>query len=281
MFADYMLNAWAVATIVAVVAPVVGFFVVLRGSAFVSHAVPEAAFAGAAGASLLGLNTIFGLGVFALGASLGIGMLGRRGRHDVATGLALVLMLGMGSLFVSWRSEYAFEIYSLLFGEVLGVSSNEIGITAVLGGLCLAAVAMLYRPLLLTSLVPAIAAARGVRGDWVEMAFLAVVALATTTAVPVSGALLMVSVMVGPPATARCLTNEPLRTLALSIAIALATVWASIAAAYQTNWPIGFFVTAFAFAGYVLAHLLRWIRGRYVRMRAPLAASTGVQAKVA
>ncbi|MGW7005323.1 metal ABC transporter permease [Streptomyces sp. NPDC054933] len=270
MFADYMLNAWVVATIVAVVAPVVGFFVVLRGSAFVSHAVPEAAFAGAAGASLLGLNTIFGLGVFALGASLGIGMLGRRGRHDVVTALALVVMLGMGSLFLSWSTEYAPEIYSLLFGEVLGVSSNELGLTALLGAGCLGAVAVLYRPLLLTSVVPEIAAARGIRNHRVEMAFLTIVALATTAAVPVVGALLMFSLMVGPPAAARCITNEPLRTMALSVVIALLTVWASIAAAYQTNWPIGFFVTTFAFAAYVLAHLVRWAREAYRGARSPL-----------
>jgi zinc/manganese transport system permease protein len=275
MFADYMVNAWVVATIVAVVAPVVGFFVVLRGSAFVSHAVPEAAFAGAAGASLLGINTLFGLGVFALGASLGIGMLGRRGRHDVVTALALVLMLGVGALFLSWSTEYAPEIYSLLFGEVLGVSNNETGITAVLGGVCLVAIALLYRPLLLTSVVPEIAAARGIRNHRVEMAFLVIVALATTTAVPVVGALLMFSLMIGPAAAARCITNEPVRTMALSVVIALVTVWASIAAAYQTDWPIGFFVTAFAFVGYVVAHVVRWVSERLVVSRARAALPGG------
>lgn len=266
-----MLNAWKVATIVAVVAPVVGFFIVLRGSAFAAHAVPEAAFAGAAGASLLGLNTVFGLGVFALVAALAIGMLGRRGRHDVVIALALVLMLGLGSLFLSWSSEYSLEVYSLLFGEVLGVSNTEIGITALLGALCLLAVAVLYRPLLLSSLVPEIAAARGVRGHRMDLAFLVLVALATTVAVPVTGALLMVSLSVGPPAAARCLTGEPLRAMAWSVAIAVATAWSSIAAAYQTNWPIGFFVTAFAFGGYVLARLVRVGRGRYHAARAPLA----------
>ncbi len=263
MFADYMLNAWVVATVVALVAPIVGFFVVLRGSAFVAHAVPEAAFAGAAGASLLGLNTIVGLGVFALAASLGIGMLGRRGRHDVVTALALVVMLGTGSLFLSWSTEYAPEIYSLLFGEVLGVSGNEIGLTALLGALCLGAVAVLYRPLLLTSVVPEIAAARGIRNHRIDMAFLVVVALATTTAVPVVGALLMFSLMVGPAAAARRVTSQPLRAIALSVVIALLIAWASIAAAYQTNWPVGFFVTAFAFTAYVLAHTVRWARQIY------------------
>ena len=87
--------------------------------------VPQGAFAGAAGASLLGVNTLIGLGAFALLGALGIGWLGRRGRHDVATALALVVMLGLGALFLSFSVQYAPEIYSLLFGEVLGVSVDR------------------------------------------------------------------------------------------------------------------------------------------------------------
>ncbi len=110
MFSGFMINAWTVASIVAVVAGLVGFFTVLRGSAFAAHAVPNGAFAGAAGASLLGINVLIGLGVFSLLGALGIGLLGRRGRHDVATALALVLMLGLGALFLSFTVEYAPEV---------------------------------------------------------------------------------------------------------------------------------------------------------------------------
>ena len=84
MFSGFMVNAWEVATIVAVVAGVVGFFVVLRGSAFPAHAIPNGAFAGAAGANLIGVSPLVGLGVFSLLAALGISSLGRRGRPDVA-----------------------------------------------------------------------------------------------------------------------------------------------------------------------------------------------------
>src|SRR5450432_4729049 len=145
MFSSFMLNTWIVATMVAVVAGVVGFFIVLRGSSFVADAVPQGAFAGAAGASLIGVSTLVGLSVFALIGALGIGWLGRRSRHDVATALALVVMLGLGALFLSMSTEYAPEIYSLLFGEVLGVSKNELAPTAALAIICLAAVALAYR----------------------------------------------------------------------------------------------------------------------------------------
>ena len=80
MFSGFMVNAWTVGSIVAVVAGLVGFFVVLRGSAFVAHAIPNGSLAGAAGASLIGVNTILGFGVFALFGALGIGTLSRRGR---------------------------------------------------------------------------------------------------------------------------------------------------------------------------------------------------------
>ena len=268
VFASYLLNAWAVGSIVAVVAAVVGFFVVMRGSTFVAHAVPQSAFAGAAGASLLGAGTLLGLGVFSLGAALGIGWLGRRGRHDVVTALAVAVLLGTGSLFLSWSTEYAPEIYALLFGEVLGVSGSEIGVTAALGAGCLLAVAVLYRPLLLASVTPEVAAARGVRVHRMETAFLVVVALATTAAVPVVGALLMFSLMVGPSAAARCLTSRPLRAMALAVAIALACVWGAIAASYRTDWPIGFYVAAFSGGSCLLAQLLRWAGRRREPARA-------------
>jgi len=266
MFSGFMINTWMVATMVAVVAGVVGFFTVLRGSAFVAHALPQAAFAGAAGASLLGVSTVAGLGVFAALSAVVIGVLGRRGRHDVVTALALVMMLGLGSLFLSFSEEYASAIYALLFGEVLGVSSNEVTATAVLGAAAICAVLILYRPLMLTSVVPDLAEARGVRGFRMEICFLLVVALATTMSVPVVGALLMFSLMIGAPGTARSFTDRPFRAIGLSVAIALAIVWIAIAAAYESDWPVGFFVGVLGAVFYVAGRgWAAWRRSRVGR----------------
>jgi zinc/manganese transport system permease protein len=250
MFASFMMNAWAAATIVAIIAGVVGFFTVLRGSSFAAHALPNGAFAGAAGASLIGVSTLVGLGVFSLAGALTIGALGRRARHDVATALAIVLMLGLGALFLSMTTEYAPEIYSLLFGEVLGVSSNELLPTAAMGAFCIAAVLVLYRPLMLSSVMPEVAEARGIRARRVELCFLVVIALTTTMAVPVVGSLLIFSLLISPAAAARCFTNRPLRAMGLSVLFALATVWAAIAISYLTNLPIGFFVGALGAVSY-------------------------------
>jgi zinc/manganese transport system permease protein len=250
MFAGFMVDAWITATIVAVVGGAVGFFVVLRGSAFPAHAIPNGAFAGAAGASLIGVNTLLGLGGFSVLSALGIAALGRRGRHDVATALGLVVMLALGALFLSQTTEYEPEIFSLLFGEILGVATNEILPVAVLGILCIAAIAVLYRPLVYSSVLPEIAETRSVRQSRIEIAFLLVLALATAMTVPVVGALLIFSLMVGPPAAACSFTNRPSVAIALSVGIALVTVWTAIALSFQSNWPIGFFVGAISAVAY-------------------------------
>jgi zinc/manganese transport system permease protein len=266
MFSSFMVNTWTVATIVAVVAGVVGFFVVLRGSAFVADALPTGAFAGAAGASLIGVNTLLGLAVFSLAGALGIGWLGRRARHDVATALILVVMLGLGALFLSFSTEYAPEIESLLFGEVLGISVNEVAPVAALGAVCIVAIFVLFRPLLLSSVMAELGEAQGVRSHRIEMCFLAVIALATSMALPVVGALLIFSLMIGPPAAARSFTDNPYLAIALSVAIALVTVWAAIAASYQTNWPIGFFVGSISAFCYAIGRgWTAWRRTRRVR----------------
>jgi zinc/manganese transport system permease protein len=252
VFSGFMVNAWEVASIVAIVAGVVGFFTVLRGSAFAAHAIPNGSFAGAAGATLIGVSTLLGLGAFSLAGALGIGVLGRRGRHDVVTALALVMMLGLGALFLSFSEEYAPAVYSLLFGEVLGISPNEIAPTAILGLLCILAIAVLYRPLMLSSILPEVGEAQGVSSFRMEMLFLTVLALATAMTVPVVGTLLIFSLMIGAPAAARSFTDRPPVAMALSVAIALLIVWIAIAASYTTNYPVGFFVGSASAVSYAI-----------------------------
>jgi zinc/manganese transport system permease protein len=279
MFSGFMVNAWTVASIVAVVAGVVGFFAVLRGSAFVAHAVPNGSFAGAAGASLVGVNTLVGLGVFSLLGALGIGILGRRGRHDVVTALALVLMLGLGALFFSFSGEYAPEVTSVLFGEVLGISANQVAPTAVLALVCIAAIVVLYRPLMLSSVLGEVGEARGMSGFRMELSFLAVVALVATMTVPVVGTTLIFSLMIGAPAAARSFTDRPLLAMALSVVIALVTVWSAIAASYETNYPVGFFVGAVSAGVYALGRVwAAWRQRRHADARPAFGASTATVA---
>src|ERR1700732_743119 len=144
MFTGVMANTWLAATAVAVIAGVTGFFAVLRGSTF----------AGPAGPSLLGLTPFAGLAVFSAAGALGIAGLSRRARPDVATALTFVMMLGIGALFVSWSNQYAQEALSLLFGEVFGVSAGEVLPILGFGLVSLVAIAVMFRPLMLSSALP-------------------------------------------------------------------------------------------------------------------------------
>ncbi len=271
MFSGFMQHAWLIGSIVAVVAGVVGFFVVMRGSAFPAHAIPNGAFAGAAGANLIGVNPLVGLGVFSLAAALGIGRLARRGRADAVTALALVMMLALGAAFLSQSTQYEPAIYSLLFGEILGVSTSQLWPVIVLGAVCVVAVGVLYRQLLLTSIAPEIAAARGLRPERVETMFLIVIACSTTMTVPVVGALLIFTLMIGPPAAARCFTDRAGVAMAGSVAIALVTIWGALACSYTSNWPVGFFVGVFSAGWFILGRL--YVAGR--RLVASKAYRTG------
>lgn len=255
MFSGFMINAWLAGTMVAVVAGAVGFFVVLRGSAFAAHAIPNGAFAGAAGAYWLGANELVGLAACAALAAVGIGSLGERNRRDVATALALVMLLALGSLFLSLSGGYEPEVFALLFGEILGVSTTELLPVGLVGLACIAVVAAAYRPLMLSTVVPDVAEAKGVRARPTEIGFLLVVAAATTVTLPVVGALLIFSLMIGPPAAARSFTNRPALAVALSVGLALLTAWAAIASSYQTNWPVGFFVGVYGAACYAAGRL--------------------------
>ncbi len=152
---------------------------------------------------------------------------------------------------MSRTSEYAPEIFALLFGEILGVSTSKLLPTVVIAAVCIVVVVILYRPLMLSSVTPDVAAARGINPRLMDLAFLVVLALVTTMAVPVVGSLLIFSLLIGPPAAARSFTNNPLIAIGLSVVFALVTVWVAIAVSYLTNLPIGFFVgatSAFAYA---------------------------------
>ncbi|MGH8317455.1 MAG: metal ABC transporter permease [Steroidobacteraceae bacterium] len=257
MFAGFMMSTWIVATMVAIVAGFIGFFVVIRRSAFAAHVLPLAAFPGAAAANLLGANELLGLAVFSGLGVAGITQLGRRDRHEVATALSLVTLLALGTLFLSMTREYSQGVYALLFGDVLGISTNQILPVAVLSVLAIATTGLFFRPLLLDSLSPELAAASGRSTRLTQLLFLMVLALSTAMVLPVVGALLVFSLMVGPGSAARSLTDRPLAAALLSVCISVVTVWVAIALSYLSNWPVGFFVGVLSVVSYLAGRIYR------------------------
>jgi zinc/manganese transport system permease protein len=253
---EFMVHAFQAGTIVAVVAGLIGVFVVLRGSSFAAHALSHIGFAGATGAVVLGISPIFGLLAFTVGSGTVIGALGDRLRgRDVTIGIVLAWTLGLGVLFISLYTGYATEAYALLFGEILGISARDVFVTLVGGLVTLALLIGLYRPLLFASVDEDLAAARGVPVRALSIAFMAVLALAVTEAVQVVGVLLIFALVVTPAAIAVRLTSRPGRALLLSALLALAFTWAGLTLAYFSPHPVSFFITSLAFATYLAVRL--------------------------
>jgi zinc/manganese transport system permease protein len=252
----FMQNALLTGSIAAVLAGLVGFFVVLRGVSFAAHALGQIGFAGAAGAVLIGVAPLWGLVVFALGGALGLGVLGpREPGRDAVTALVLAAALGLGALFIALNNTYATAAFSLLFGAIVGISRAQVWQTALLGLGCLLGLAALYRPLLLCSVDVEMAEARGVPVRLVGILFLVVVGLAAAVTIPTVGTLLIFSLMVGPAAAACHVTSRPWSAMGLAVAFSLLATWIGLIVAYDTGWPIGFIISAAVTVLYLGARL--------------------------
>jgi zinc/manganese transport system permease protein len=258
---DFMRHAFAAATIVAILAGTVGYFLVLRGQTFAGHALAHVGFTGATGAVLVGIAPLWGLVVMTVAAGIGMGSLGERlVQRDVAIGLVLALSLGLGLLFLHFYTAYASQATTLLFGNVLGVDVTTVWILLGLGVLSLAMLAVISRPLLFASLQPELAEAKGVSLRLYAVLFLAVVALTTAECAQIVGVLLVFALMVGPAATAQRLTGTVATGVAVSALLALFEGWLGIALAYYSDWPSSFWITALSASVYLIAGLPRLIR---------------------
>lgn len=254
---EFMRNAFEAGVVVSVVAGIVGYFVILRRTAFAAHALSHVGFAGAAGAAVVSLPSVWGLLVFCLGGAGVMGALGQRLRdRDAVIGIVLAFMLGLGVLFISLYTGYATEAYSILFGEVLGISPGDVALTALIGAVILLLLAGMYRPLLFASVDESAAEARGVPTRALAIGFMITLALAVAVAVQVVGVLLIFSLLVTPAAIADRLTSRPVTAMLVSVVTALACTLLGLALAFYLNPPVSFFITTLAFGTYLL---VRWL----------------------
>ncbi|MGA2231105.1 MAG: metal ABC transporter permease [Tepidisphaeraceae bacterium] len=254
---DFMRHAFEAGTIVAIVAGVVGYFVVVRRSSFAAHALSHAGFAGAAGAVLLGWNPIIGLLAFTMGGGFLMAVLGKKAEgRDVQVGTVLSFMLGLGVLFISLYKGYATEAYSLLFGEILGISENNVIVTLIAGIVILISIAGIYRPLLFASLDEDVAEAKGLPVYAIGIVFMLLIAIATSIAVQIVGVLLIFALMVTPAAIAERLARTPAQGISISVAVALLATWIGLILAFYLPYPVSFFITTIVFLLYAATRLL-------------------------
>ncbi|TME79465.1 MAG: metal ABC transporter permease [Chloroflexi bacterium] len=252
----FMQHAYEAGTIVALSAGVIGYFVVLRGLSFAAHALSHIGFAGATGAVLAGATPIAGLLVFTMTAGAVMGALGQRLRgRDVTIGLVMAWSLGLGLLFTYLYKGSAQLAIGILFGQIFGITSQEVAVTFVAGFLTVLALVAVYRPLLFSTLDEEVAEAKGVPVRGLSIAFMVILAVAVSEAVQVVGVLLIFALIVAPAAIAERFTTRPSRGLLLSAALAVLFTWAGLTVAYYVPYPVGFFITTIAFGSYVLARL--------------------------
>jgi zinc/manganese transport system permease protein len=256
-------TALAAGAAVAVVAGVVGTFVVLRGMSFAVHALSELGFTGAAGALLLGLDPLAGLLGGSVAVALVLGLLTVRGRErDAAIGSFLAFGLGVGVLLLSLYRGYATAATGILFGSIVGVSDVQLWILLGCATACLAGLGVVYRPLLFASVDPDVAESRGVPVRLLSVVFLLILGVASAIAVETVGALLILTLLVTPAATAQLLTARPARVAALSVGVSVTAAVGGILCSLQWPHPVSFFVSAISFAAYLAARAAGWSRGR-------------------
>ncbi len=262
----FIQNALLAGSIVAVISAIMGYFLLLRGLTFAGHALPNIGFAGAAGAVLLGFDPVIGLFAFTIGAGIGIGLLGRKvTERDTSIGIIMTFALGLGLLFLSLYSGYAERVYSILFGQIIGISPQDVLITALASIGTLLALLVIFRPLLFSSFDPDLAQARGVPVSFLSLVFLILLAVTISLAVQVVGALLVFTLLIGPPATATRIALNPYRALGLAVLLGVAYTFLGIYLAAENGvWPVSFFIATISFGTYLPVRLLStlWQRRR-------------------
>jgi zinc/manganese transport system permease protein len=252
----FMRHAFAAGATVAVLASIVGWYMVLRRQSFAGHTLSVMAFPGATGALLAGLPTSLGYYVACGAAALAMGRTRATGayRTETATiGTVQTVGLAAGFLFLSLSGQVlAGPETSVLFGTFLGVTQGQVLALLLIAATTLAVLALTSRPLLFATVDRDAARASGVPVARLDVAFLLILGLTVAAASQITGALLVFALLVAPPATAQLITMRPGPSLVLSVAFALLVVWLGLAFAYFTPYPVGFYITTFAFALYVL-----------------------------
>jgi zinc/manganese transport system permease protein len=265
---DAVRNALIVSGVVALVAGAVGVFTVMRGQSFAAEAFGDIGTTGGAGAFLVGSGPLAGFlvfGVLAAGAMEAVGIQRARGR-DLATGIVLGAALGLAALFLYLDStvhDTTGAAVTILFGSVFTIPASTVPLVAVLAAVVAAILLAVHRPLLLSTISPEIATARGVPVRALGVAYLLALAAAVALCALTIGSILSTALLVGPAAAALRATSRPARAVVLAAVLGVAAMWMGIVLAYDSyywpprgnSWPVSFFVVTIVFALYLISGL--------------------------
>ena len=255
----FMQRGLLAALMVGVLCAVVGSYVVLRSMAFLGDAMAHAVLPGVAIAYLLGGNLTLGALVAAILVALGIGFFSRQGsvREDTAIGILFSVALSLGIVLISSIRTYAVDLSHILFGNVLGVSSADLWLTAGLGAAVLIVTFLAYKPFLLISFDPVLAATMRLRVGFYRNLLLVLLALTILVSIQTVGVGLVAAMLVTPGATAYLLTRRLPTMMGLAAIFGAVSSLIGLFASYYLNVASGsaivltatlFFLLAFLFA---------------------------------
>ena len=241
--APFMTNAFLAGLAIAVAAGVMGYFTIARRSTFAAHALAHIGLPGATGAVLLGLPVSLGLGAFALGGALVIGALGRRiSEREIATGTVLAFATGLGLFFARLSSSASSQMQSILFGSILTITDGQIIGFAIFDVVLVLVLAVIYRPLLFSSLDEQVAQAKGVPIGLMNVAFMAIMAGVITIAVPAVGTLLIFALVITPAASANMIAPSPFTAMIVASVICLISIWGGLVLSAMFPAPPSFII---------------------------------------
>jgi zinc/manganese transport system permease protein len=273
--------ALAVGAVVPLVAGALGVFTVARGQSFAGEALGDIGTTGGSGAFLAGVGPLWGFLAAGVGAAAAMELLGvqrPRGR-DLATGIVLGAALGLAALFLYLDTTVhntTGATVTVLFGSLFTVGSSTLPLVGALALLVVAVLVAIHRPLLLSTVSPEIAAARGVPVRLVGASYLLALAVAVALCAITIGSILSTALLVGPAAAALRVTKRPGAAVALAGALGVAATWLGIVLAYDSyywppkgsGWPVSFFVVTLVFALYLLSGVPAWRERRQARAAA-------------
>jgi len=237
----FMVRGLAAALIVGVVCPVLGAYVVLRGMAFFGDALAHIILPGVVAAFLLGWPLVSGALIVGVAAALVIGAIGRRSaiKEDAAIGVVFAGCLALGIALLSARRGYAVDLTHILFGNLLGVSSADLALIAVLSALALLAVFALYKEFLVLSFDPLLAATLRLPADRLQNLMLILMAVVIVVSIQAVGVALVLAMLVTPAAAASLLTRRLPVMMGVGAAIGAASAIVGLYLSYYTNLPSG------------------------------------------
>jgi len=249
---DFVQQALVAAALLALVAGLIGPFIVMRQMSFAVHGSSELSLTGASFALLAGLNVGLGGLVGSALAAILFGVLGQRARErDSAIGVVMAFGLGMAVLFIHLYPGRAGTSFALLTGQIVGVGYSGLALLIAVTVLVVAVLAISYRPLLFATADPEVAAARGVPVRTLGIVFAALVGIVAAQGVQIVGALLVMSLLITPAAAAARVVSSPVAAIAVSVVFAELAAVGGIVLSLAPGVPVSVLVTTISFLIYL------------------------------